>query len=502
MQILLQNYIQIRISDLLKEKDGATCFASLKNMLTYKNPKWISAIKLGFSPFGIDKYLRQYHVLGDEIYIYRGTLNDVLKLFAKFKIKVTVRDFTHTSERVKIIRKAKWDMMPTQQALFEELIEKIENEGIHQGIALADTSFGKSYWMLNVANYLSQSVMILCHSTTVQKQWIHEEIVQNIGVPLSEIGGAGGYFKKPVVKNINVALYHSMSKKHINALFKKKIGFVAIDEVQKAAITQMQDAINPFRAKYRFGMSASIDRKDGTRFMVEGLVGPVVVEAAPEESDSKVRAKIFKTMTGWGPLEATDHVGIISEAARDPERNRRICRSAIREVKQGKIVLIFVERKEQAAVLAKLLSKFRTHLLIGLVSPKEIYELDISDRAKDYLLNNDPNKALEDVKALAMNRDLDIVIATQKAEVGMSIETFNHEIITTPMGKDIERFHQAKGRVERKHKEARLKKFGEKEIPTVEIMVDNEDGSIRAWDLIEETYEDDIIKNPYLKREE
>lgn len=181
------------------------------------------------------------------------------------------------------------------------------------------------------------------------------------------------------------------------------------------------------------------------------------------------------------------------------ERNILIAKRAVVAIKNGRLVIIFVERKEQAAVLAKFLSKFRVGLLFGAVSPKEIAELDISDKAKEILLNNDPKKSLDEVTEKCLSKDLDVVIATQKGEVGLSIETLGHGIVTTPVGNNLERLNQLKGRLERKHKDQRLKLFGEKPTPYLEVIADDYASSINSWTAIKAQYKKYIIKNPYTK---
>lgn len=496
--MVISNYISLKVSTLLAHPSGQLALETLKKQFTKKNPDYVEAKKWGRSVYNIEQYIFTHHILGDELKIARGGVRKVEDHLTRFRIPVEWVDYTQVCEPVTIFRKAKYPLREDQRQLIDSLYKEFKKMPVPQGLALANTSFGKTFTMIYMMNEIGQPALILVHTTFLQKQWI-EELTMNFGVNKKDIGGAGGVFAgKPKIGKINVALYHSMSKKEINILFRDKVGLLLVDEGQKAVIAQFQDAIKDFRARYRLSVTANHERKDGKTFVVTDTIGEVLYQAEETESNSKIFSKIYGTVTRWRPSEE-GFTSILSEAGRNEDRNIRIAKSAVRKVKEGKIVIIFVERKEQAGALAKILSKFRVHLLVGKVPPKEIALMDIPQKAKDFLTrNDDPEKALDEVKELALARDLDIIIATQKGEVGLSIETLDHAIVTTPVGNNLERFNQLKGRVERKHKGIILEKFGEKAVPTVEVMVDEWDTSYNSWASIRNEYKEHIIKNPYL----
>lgn len=497
MKVVISNYISVKISILLTYPNGQLALETLKKKFTKKNPDYVEAKKWGRSVYNIEEYIFTYNVLGDELKIARGGVKKVEEHLAEFNIQVEWVDFTQVCEPVTLFRKARFALREDQKQLIDSLHAQFKKLPVPQGLALANTSFGKTFTMIYFMNEIGQPALVLVHTTFLQKQWI-EELTQNFYIDKKDIGGAGGVFAgKPKIGKINVALYHSMSKKEINILFRDKVGFLLVDEGQKAVIHQFQDAIKHFRARYRVSVTANHERKDGKTFVVTDTIGDVLYQAEEKESNSKIFSQIYPTPSRFRPSE-DGYTSIISEAGRSEDRNIRIAKSALRKVKEGKIVIIFVERKEQAGALAKLLSKFRVHLLVGKVPPKELELMDLPMKAKEFLRRNDnPEKALDEVKELALQRELDIIIATQKGEVGLSIETLDHAIVTTPVGNNPERFNQLKGRVERKHKGSILEKFGEKETPTVEIIVDDWDTSYNSWSQIKNSFAEHIIKNPY-----
>ena len=96
------------------------------------------------------------------------------------------------------------------------------------------------------------------------------------------------------------------------------------------------------------------------------------------------------------------------------------------------------------------------------------------------LLDYNDDEAFFEIKKLGVEKKLDIVIATQKGDVGLNNKTFDHLIITTPTGGNIEKFNQQKGRVERDYDEILVKKFGKKKTPTVDYLWDLKHDSLRS----------------------
>ena len=137
--------------------------------------------------------------------------------------------------------------------------------------------------------------------------------------------------------------------------------------------------------------------------------------------------------------------------------------------------MVLVERKEQACLLAHALRKrgISTALLLGKITKDQIRKFE-SNAAKKVALEYDDKKSYDYVKKYAEAKKIDVVIGTQKAEVGLSVRTLNHIVVTTPMGSNIgDRLNQIIGRVERTHGKELEKKFGKKPRPTVDILVDD-----------------------------
>lgn len=264
-----------------------------------------------------------------------------------------------------------------------------------------------------------------------------------------------------------------------------------VSNCQKSPIDAVQKVVNRMPAKYRYAVSAEIRRKDGKEFLTFDAFGPVVTRVRETNTDSKIICNINIVHTKYKDLayeEDNNYSGMITRMARDSVRNILICKRAIKHVKQGDLVIIFVERKEQAGILAQMLSKFRVDLLTGPISKDDI-SLIPSLSIRRLLTAYDHKNAYARITKLAEFKKLDIIIGTQKAEVGLSIRSINYGLVTTPMNNH-ERLKQIKGRIERTYSDVQVQRFGGlKHTPLLEVLLDNGLGpSERAADTIETTY--------------
>jgi superfamily II DNA or RNA helicase len=471
IEIVVEDRLILSTRDL--QKIGVTAYKTLQQIFTYKNPKFIENERYGYSNHNVSKHLYSYEILDGKMYISRGGREKVVEHLKKFQVIPKFIDRTLVCESVSF-EHSKTVLRPEQDKFVSDLLK------YNDGCGIAYTSFGKTLSLLELARKVGQPTLVLVHTTFLQKQWIKEATdPKTFNISRSEIGGVGGVFggKKRKLGKLNVCLYHSLANPEHRDFFKDKIGLLIFDEGQKSPIEGVQEVVNHFRARYRYTASAQIKRKDGKEFLTFDTFGPIRHIAKETNSDSKILSKIKLIPSSYEDPqyeEDNQYTGMISRMGTDKERNIMICKLALRQVKKGRLVLIFVERKSQAGILAKYLSKFRVGMLLGPVNKKAIADdPSISKRVYDILSNYDDKTAYDVINAKAERKEIDIIIGTQKAEVGLSIRTIDHAIVTTPAGGNQERFKQMIGRVERTYSSKQEEYFGHKKpTPTVDVIVD------------------------------
>ena len=491
LDIFVADMIYFDYSKLIYDKP--TEFYSLLRLFTYENPEYKKKMAMGFYTNDTPEYIQTFNMddKTKRIGFGRGSLKKLLKHLKGFGIEYKLFDKRLTLPEI-LYPWSKVVLREEQKALILDLI-KAKN-----GIGIAPTSFGKSISALMLIKALKQPAMIIVHTEFLQKQWIKEATNPDLfNMPKELIGGCGGIFSgKPRLGQLNICLYQSLTKPNTLKIFRNSVGCAIIDEIQKGPIDALSKVIQTLPAKYLLGVTANEARKDGKEFITYDIVGERVHVAEEKESASKIPAYINLIYTGHEDEDYEwdkQYTSMITRTALNQERNTLILQRAFSFIANKKIVLIFVERKEQAFLLQKALVKkgITCEALVGPVTEKHIKTF-ASEESKEFAKNYDYKLAYDRVKTLAEQKKISVIIGTQKAEVGLSIRTIDHAIITTPVALSIlsvkDRMNQMIGRVERKYGDELEKIYGEKPIPSVDILIDEIKGFNRMRKNIVSVY--------------
>ena len=274
-------------------------------------------------------------------------------------------------------------------------------------------------------------------------------------------------------------------------------GFV-VHNCQRYAANTYEYTINQFPAKYRIGVSANERRKDGKQFLIYDSIGKVICEMKDKDVGSRRPSRVFLIPTDFHSEEydeTQNHVNLLTEMSQDNDRNKLILKAVKRSIKNGKQCLILTERKYQALYFKYALKGYSVGLLVGETSSREIRESGWRDEWKKFMKSYDSHNAYKSVKSLGEKKKLDVIIATQKGDVGVNIRTIDHMFITTPTGTNMERFNQQKGRCERDYNVALEEKFGVKATPHVYYFWDvNHEKLQKAGNSVLKKYNGQILK--------
>lgn len=149
-------------------------------------------------------------------------------------------------------------LRPSQQ----EAVDTIESTGLVN----APVSFGKSLVGMGLAVKFQQKTLIVCTTTTIRDMWI-SEIEKHMGIKPGIIGSGKMKLEPPIVVG-NIQTIRNRIKE-IQDVF----GLVILDEVHRAPAATFTDFLNSMRAKYRVGLSGTLERKDGLHVVLEDYFG-------------------------------------------------------------------------------------------------------------------------------------------------------------------------------------------------------------------------------------
>lgn len=185
------------------------------------------------------------------------------------------------------------------------------------GVMVAATGSGKTISAINLASSLQQRTLILVKSKDLAEQW-RGAIQQFTGLEAGMIGGG----KDCEGDQFTIATVQTLVKRDLSQLH---YGMAIADECHNAPADQFYRVITGLDCRYKYGLSATPQRRDNLEFMIHAALGPVVSEIKPEQIGDKVLPveveMIERPFENKTPESWQKYIEII---ANDNERNRRI----------------------------------------------------------------------------------------------------------------------------------------------------------------------------------
>ena len=181
---------------------------------------------------------------------------------------------------------------------------------------------------------------------------------------------------------------------------------------------------------------------------------------------------IWPEYAEWGS-GSPENYEMIDRLCHDKGRNKIVKKLVRKFASKKKISMVLTERVWHAK---QLFDYFKSKgLVVGLVigdqkSRKRKSIPELSDEQFESLKMFDADSELDRIEELSSHRKIDVIIGTQKGDVGLSIETVDRLFIFTPSTP--RRFNQQKGRAERGHTKNILKRFGKKDKPWTILLYD------------------------------
>lgn len=131
-------------------------------------------------------------------------------------------------------------------------------------------------------------------------------------------------------------------------------GLVLCDEIHRCSAECPKDVLSQFKARYKGGVTATPERKDGREVYCEYIVGPVTAEGVVEQ----MKCIVVPTRTGLPPpMIKNNFTKLITRLCEHSERNLEIVDLAVDCANRGDYVVIGTDRVNHCELLAKLIEK-------------------------------------------------------------------------------------------------------------------------------------------------
>ena len=161
----------------------------------------------------------------------------------------------------------KLPLRPSQQEVYDEIEDN--------SIINAWVSWGKTFTGLAIAGKLGQKTLIIVHTVPLRNQWA-KEVEKVYGITPGIIGSGKFEIDAPIVIGNTQSLYRNILK--IN----KQFGTIILDEMHHVSSPTFSKVIDTNYARFKIGLSGTIERKDGKHVVFRDYFGSKVFKPPKE----------------------------------------------------------------------------------------------------------------------------------------------------------------------------------------------------------------------------
>jgi superfamily II DNA or RNA helicase len=179
-----------------------------------------------------------------------------------------------------------------QEPVISKFLEHCENVCYGGGLLELHTGWGKTCAGLYIVSKLKKKTIIVVHKEFLMNQWI--ERIQDF-LPSARIGKIQGSIVDVENKDIVLCMLQSLISKDYEQTIFDKFGLTIIDEVHHISSHSFSNSLFKLVTKYMLGLSATMNRKDGTTDVFKMFLGDII-HKAERKSDLlvEVRAISYK----------------------------------------------------------------------------------------------------------------------------------------------------------------------------------------------------------------
>ena len=180
-----------------------------------------------------------------------------------------------------------------QEPVVNKFIAYVKEKPSLGGLLELPCAWGKTSASLYICSQLKKKTLVIVHKEFLMNQWI-ERIRQFI--PNATIGKIQGQIIDIEGKDIVICMLQSLVLKEYPATLFDCFGFTILDEVHHISSETFSCALFKLVTKYMLGLSATMNRKDGTTKVFKMFLGEVVHKVErKDEHNVQIRAITFKT---------------------------------------------------------------------------------------------------------------------------------------------------------------------------------------------------------------
>jgi len=372
-------------------------------MLQYRQPQKYQYLKLPPAT------ITSFDEAGNTLYVPRGFKDRLAELAVAHECEVDWRDATIAFERISDIN------------LSDDItLKDYQRRGLGamvmkgSGVLIAPCGGGKTVTGIGILTTLKQPTLILVHTNDLLTQW-RSELASKAQLPFSP-GQWGGGNKD--LQSVTVATIQTLIRANPQELREllSKFGCVILDEAHHCPADTFMGVMNMSPSKYRFGLTATPERKDGLEELMYRVIGPVRAEITDSDLVAEGRSQLCDVVdintSFYTRFGADEWTKLLAELVKDGDRNRLIVSKVVEDWQDGQFPLVLSDRVGHCRQLQQMLKQhgMNAQLLVGDVNRKQ--RESIVNHAKDGLV--------------------DAIIATKVADEGLDIPNLSSIHLVSP----------------------------------------------------------------------
>uniref|UniRef100_A0A6C0KZ68 Helicase ATP-binding domain-containing protein n=1 Tax=viral metagenome TaxID=1070528 RepID=A0A6C0KZ68_9ZZZZ len=179
-----------------------------------------------------------------------------------------------------------------QEPVVDKFIKHCKDSNYGGGLLELFCAWGKTSSSLYICSQLKKKTIVIVHKEFLMNQWI-ERIKQFI--PDAKIGKIQGPIIDVEGKDIVLCMLKSLISNNYDQKIFDQFGFTIIDEVHHISSQTFSNALFKVVTKYMLGLSATMERKDGTTSVFKMFLGDIIHKSVKKnEHFVEVRALNYK----------------------------------------------------------------------------------------------------------------------------------------------------------------------------------------------------------------
>lgn len=342
------------ISNKIKLHKSEGLLSYCKKNLVLDNPEYLTKVKMNFYIGNTAAKLHLYEIKGEYIILPFGELKNIWQFVDK---KDYILDFVNNP--INVESKENINLYDYQE---KAVVEAINNKN---GILVSPAGSGKTTMGVEIIYRLKQKTLWLVHTKDLLQQ-SKKRFQGNYNASVGEITDG-----KVNIQDVTFATIQTVANMDINTIA-GEFGLIIIDECHRAAasptrLSMFGKVIGGLKARYKIGLTATPHRADGLIKATYSLIGDIFHVVDKEKVSGKtMKAEIWKVKTDF-KLEymgdsynadgTINYVSMITEIAKDNQRNGFIVALIKSLYEQGKNIIVLSDRVFQLETINKCVEK-------------------------------------------------------------------------------------------------------------------------------------------------